>query len=148
MTEQKRKASRQTPIWNNDHVYDSLTEILSSLEPIEAPEEAFNCASVLNDVTHFVKNAMSSMELGAKDISAISEILGALEVITQKIMDWEKRVLGFGATHDMKIKFITAGLEPGDGLLGSRAASPRLLGHTSPWSPDIRKYSEHLWVSV
>jgi hypothetical protein len=124
MAEKPGNAAHQTPLWNNDHVYDNLAEILSARTPIEASEEAFNCASVLSDVAHFVKNAMTTMELGTRDISAISEILGALEVIAQRIMDWEGKSLGLGIRTDLEIKYIGRGLEPPDTLSSFRPAFP------------------------
>jgi hypothetical protein len=111
MSENSKRSSHHTPLWNNDHVYDSLAEILSAQRPLSAPEEAFNCASVLSDVVHFVKNAISTMELGARDISAISEILGALETVAQKIMDWEGRSLGFDVPTTVHVKYVGHGLE-------------------------------------
>jgi hypothetical protein len=92
--------------WESDLVYNNLAEILSAKRPIEDPEEAFNCASTLGDVVHFLKNVTSSMELGVKDRSAISEILSAMETVAKRITEWEGRALGIDTPTTAHIKYI------------------------------------------
>jgi len=91
---------------DSDLLYNSLAEILSAQRPIEQPEEAFNCASTLSDVLHFMSMATSKMELSRKDRNAIGEILGAVEVVAWKLMEWEKRNVGLEQLNGAEIKYM------------------------------------------
>lgn len=97
----KVMTSRET-----DFLYDSLAEILSANRPIEGSEEAFNCASTLNDVLHFLAKVVGNIELSDRDRSAISEILGALELVAKRVMEWERRAVGIDTLDSAEMKFM------------------------------------------
>ena len=78
----------------SDFIYNGLAEILSVKGPIESPEEAFNSVSTMGGVLHFLKNIVSSLELGIKDRATVAEILEALETVCRRLMEWEQKTLG------------------------------------------------------
>lgn len=106
MAEPHERSDREISHTESDLLYNSLAEILSAQRPIEQPEEAFNCASTLSDVIHFMSTVTSKMELSRKDRNAISEILGAVEVVAKKLMEWEKRNVGLEALNGAEIKYM------------------------------------------
>ncbi|MCU0572885.1 MAG: hypothetical protein MUC41_07815 [Syntrophobacteraceae bacterium] len=93
----------------NDLLINSLAEVLSVGRPIEKPEEAYNCASTLSDMLHFLSRVAAEMDLGRKDRNAVSEIIGALVVVSQRIMDWEKKSLGIEDLNMTDIKYLHCG---------------------------------------
>jgi hypothetical protein len=93
----------------SDLLINSLAEVLSVGRPIERPEEAYNCASTLSDMLHFLSRVAAEMDLGKKDRNAVSEIIGALVVVSQRIMDWEKRSLGIEDPNMTDIKYLHCG---------------------------------------
>jgi len=101
-------APRSAPraAWDNDFVYDCLAEILSTCQPIQGHEEAFNCASILGDMLYIVREALPAMEMGRKECRATSEILRALELVARRIMEWESKALGLDALTSTNIKYI------------------------------------------
>jgi len=93
----------------SDLLINSLAEVLSIGRPIERPEEAYNCASTLSDMLHFLSRVAAEMDLGKKDRNAVSEIIGALVVVSQRIMDWEKKSLGIEDLSMNNIKYLHCG---------------------------------------
>lgn len=89
-----------------DLLINSLAEVLSIPRPIERPEEAYNCASTLSDMLHFLSRVASEMDLGKKDRNAVAEIIGALVVVSRRIMEWEKRSLGIEDLNMSDIKYL------------------------------------------
>lgn len=106
MSETLERSDQEIDHRDSDLLYNSLAEILSAQRPIEQPEEAFNCASTLSDVLHFMSMVTSKMELTKKDRNAIGEILGAVEVVAWKLMEWEKRNVGLGQLNGAEIKYM------------------------------------------
>lgn len=92
-----------------DLLINSLAEVLSIGRPIERPEEAYNCASTLSDMLHFLSRVAAEMDLGRKDRNAVSEIIGALVVVSQRIMEWEKKSLGIEDLNMTEIKYLHSG---------------------------------------
>ncbi|MCU0587142.1 MAG: hypothetical protein MUF52_03210 [Syntrophobacteraceae bacterium] len=92
-----------------DLLINSLAEVLSVGRPIERPEEAYNCASTLSDMLHFLSRVAAEMDLGKKDRNAVSEIIGALVVVSHRIMDWEKKALGIEDLTMTEIKYLHCG---------------------------------------
>jgi hypothetical protein len=93
----------------SDLLINSLAEVLSVGRPIERPEEAYNCASTLSDMLHFLGRVAAEMDLGKKDRNAVSEIIGALVVVSRRIMDWEKKSLGIEDINMSEIKYLHCG---------------------------------------
>ncbi len=91
---------------DSDFLYDSLAEILSANRPIEGVEEAFNCASTLSNVLHFIGKVVGTMDLTERDRSAISEIVKALDLISRRLAEWESRAIGLGAIDSADVKFV------------------------------------------
>lgn len=106
MAQPAEKPQQEISHRESDLLYNSLAEILSAQRPIEQPEEAFNCASTLSDVLSFMSMVTSKMELSKKDRNAIGEILGAVEVVAWKLMEWEKKNVGLDQLPNADIKYM------------------------------------------
>lgn len=91
---------------DSDFIYNSLAEILSSQDPISKPEEAFNCASTMGQVLHFLKNVMRGVDLQPEERLTVSEILGALDLLAKRIMEWESRKLGMDELTGADVKYV------------------------------------------
>lgn len=101
-----KQPSQGISMKESEFLYDSLAEILSANRPIEGAEEAFNCASTISDVLHFLGKVLSNIDLSDRDRSAVSEILGALELVARRIVEWERKAIGIGTLDSSDIKYV------------------------------------------
>ena len=58
---------------------------------------------------HFLSRVAAEMDLGRKDRNAVSEIIGALVVVSQRIMEWERKSLGIEDPSMTDIKYLRCG---------------------------------------